>query len=129
MIEQSIKIKNEFSSLDSLLKFLEKETAYTVSKEYDHWEIRTNPSGQMEQCILIKKSNMQGAKAYFINDNTLKITHVIPNKVMNAYFGNSHKARKNILEVITGGIKSVALEGGQKKALSEIVDSMNSIVE
>ena len=70
---------------------------------------------------------MHGAKAYFTKDNTLKVSYVIPNKAMNAYFGKSVKARKNILEIIGGKIKGAMLAGSQKKAFEEIVGSFDEI--
>jgi hypothetical protein len=82
--------------------------------------MRTDANGQMEKCVLIKKSSMHGMKVYFSQDNELMMTYVIPNKVMNAYFGKSVKARKSILEVIGGGIKNVMLSGSQKKAFQEM---------
>ena len=83
----------------------------------------------MEQCVLVKKSNMHGVKAYFTDENRIKVTYVIPNKVMNAYFGASTKAHRNILEIVAGGIKSVALAGSQRKAFSEIIKSFGEITE
>jgi hypothetical protein len=74
----------------------------------------------MEQCIVLKKSGMHAVKAFFVNQNTVKITHIIPNKMMNAYFGKSVKARRNIIEIIAGKIKQVLLKGPQEKAFKEL---------
>lgn len=126
-MEKLIKVKSEYSSLDKVLDFLKSESPYEVSKDYDHWELRTDNSGQMEQCVVMKKSGMHGAKAYFSNENTLKVDYIIPNKMMNAYFGKSQKAHRNILEIITGGIKNVALKGSQNKAFNEIVETLNKM--
>lgn len=126
-MERRIKVKDEYASLDQVLSFLCENTSYEVTKEYDHWELRTDSSGQMEQCIVVKKSNMHGAKAYFENEETLKVDYIIPSKVMNAYFGKSQKARRNVLEVVTGGIKNLMLASSQEKALEEIVASFNKI--
>lgn len=35
---------------------------------------------------------------------------------MQAYFGKSHKRHQNIIEIISGKIKDVALSGSQQKA-------------
>ena len=45
---------------------------------------------------------------------------IIPNKIMQAYFGKSQKRYQNILEVITGKIKDIALSGSQQKAFEEL---------
>lgn len=128
-MEKKINVQSEYGSLDQISNFLKKQSPYEISKEYDHWEIRTDANGQMEQCIVIKKSNMHGAKAYFTNDNVLKVDYIIPNKMMDAYFGKSQKARRNILEIVAGGIKNTLLSGGQKKAFEEIVSSFDKIKE
>lgn len=119
-MENLIEIKNDYNSLDKLHEFLEKKSQLECSKEYDIWEHRTDVNGQMEQCIVLKKSGMHAVKAFFINENTVKINHIIPSKVMNAYFGKSVKARKNIIEVIAGKIKQVVLKGAQEKAFKEL---------
>ena len=77
--------------------------------------------------MVIKKSNMHGAKAYLSSGDTLKLDYIIPNKVMNAYFGKSQKARRNVLEMIAGSIKTTLLAGSQKKAFEEITHSFNKI--
>ncbi|MEZ5009574.1 MAG: hypothetical protein R2753_15620 [Chitinophagales bacterium] len=119
-MEKLIEIKNEYNSLNKLNEFLQSKTAYECSKEYDIWEQRTNSSGQMEQCIVIKKSGMHAVKVFFTSDNTAKISYVIPNKMMNAYFGKSVKARRSIIEVIIGKIMQALLAAPQKKAFEEL---------
>lgn len=119
-MENRINVKSEYNSLDKLSEYLKKETPYDCSTEYDSWDIRTDANGQMEKCILIKKSAMHGMKAYFNKSNELEMSYIIPNKIMNAYFGKSVKARKNILEIVTGIIKNAALSGSQKKAYQEM---------
>lgn len=119
-MENLITIKNEYNSLDKLHDFLKKESSYECSKDYDIWEHRTDSNGQMEQCIVLKKSGMHAIKVFFANENTVKINHIIPNKMMNAYFGKSVKARRSILEVIGGIIKGALLAGPQKKAFEEL---------
>lgn len=123
-MEISIQLTEEFTTLDQLVNYLKTNTSFEVTKEYDHWEVRTDTNGQMEQCVLIKKSGMHGAKAYFVYKNTLKIDYLIPNKVLNAYFGYNQKAHKNILESVTERIKNVFLAGSQKKAFLEIINSL-----
>ena len=126
-MEKLIQIKEGFTSLEKVMEHIGSQSPFETSKDYDHWEIRTNANGQMEQCVVIKKSKMHGAKAYFTDNNTLKVSYVIPNKAMNAYFGKSVKARKNILEIISGKIKGAMLAGPQKKAFEEIVGSFDEI--
>lgn len=59
---------------------------------------------------------MHAVKLFFLNENTVKVHHIIPNKIMQAYFGKSHKRYQNIIEIITEKIKDVALSGSQQKA-------------
>lgn len=123
-MDLSIQLSEEFTTMDQLISYLKSNTSFDVSKEYDHWEVRTDANGQMEQCVFIKKSGMHGAKAYFTYKNTVKMDYIIPNKMLNAYFGNSQKAHKNILEIVTERIKNIFLTGSQKKAFLEIVNSL-----
>lgn len=88
-----------------LTKRIKNEAVYKYSKEYDIWEMRTDTNGQMGQCVVVKKSNMHAIKLNFINENSVKISYIIPNKMMNAYFGKSVKARRNIIEIITDASK------------------------
>jgi hypothetical protein len=119
-MENLIEINNDYNSLDKLRDFLEKESVYNCSKTYDTWEMRTDPNGQMAQCIVLKKSGMHAIKAFFVNESTVKINYVIPNKVMHAYFGKSVKARRNVIEIAAGAIKQTLLMSSQKKAFSEL---------
>jgi hypothetical protein len=81
----------------------------------------------MEQCLIIKKSGMHGMKVYFQKDNTLKMDYIIPNKIMNAYFGKSVKARRNIIEIVAGVITQAVLKGPQQKAFDEMEQVFNKI--
>lgn len=63
---------------------------------------------------------MHAVKLFFINENTLKANHIIPNKIMQAYFGKSQKAYQNVIEIITNKIKSAVIEPAQEKAFYEI---------
>ena len=119
-MENRINVKSEYNSLAKLTDYLKKETSFEASIDYDSWDIRTDANGQMEKCVLLKKSSMHGLKMYFNKSNELVISYIIPNKIMNAYFGKSVKARKNILEIVTGIIKSALLSGSQKKAYEEM---------
>ncbi len=119
-MDNLIEVKNEYNSLDKLYDFLKSTSAFECSKEYDAWEVRTDSNGQMAQCIVLKKSGMHALKVFFINDNTVKICHIIPSKVMNAYFGKSVKRYRNILEIITGKIKDTLLAPAQQKAFEEL---------
>ncbi|MFT6922589.1 MAG: hypothetical protein ACJA1C_001595 [Crocinitomicaceae bacterium] len=126
-MEKLITIKNEYNSLEKVLELVKKETAYKCSEDYDIWDVRTDSNGQMEKCVVVKKSKMHGMKMYFPKENVLEMTYIIPNKMMNAYFGKSVKARRNILEIIGGGIKNVLLIGSQKKAFKEMSEVLNKV--
>lgn len=119
-MENLVNITPEYNTLDALQNFLKTKTDFECNKEYDIWEQRTNGQGQMEQCLVLKKSNMHAIKIFFINESTIKINHIIPNKMMNAYFGKSVKARRSILEVVGGVVKQAVLKGGQEKAFEEL---------
>ncbi len=119
-MEKLILIQPDYTSLDKLYNFLKKESSLECSQEYDIWEQRTDTDGQMAKCIVIKKSSMHAIKLFFINENTVKVNHIIPNKMMNAYFGKSQKAYQNILEIITGKIKELLLASSQRKAFEEL---------
>lgn len=126
-MQKQITVKSEYNTLDSMLDFLMKETTYECSKEYDSWDVRTDSNGQMEQCIVIKKSLMHGMKVYFNGENTLVMTYLIPNKIMNAYFGKSQKRYKNILEIITGKVSQALLAGAQETAFQEIEQGFKKV--
>ena len=119
-MENLITIKNQYHSLDELQNALKNNSNYNCTKEYDIWEQRVDINGNLAQCLVLKKSNMHAVKLFFINENTLKANHIIPNKIMQAYFGKSQKAYQNVLEIITGKIKAAVLEPAQKKAFFEI---------
>ncbi len=118
-MEKTFKLKPEFSTLESLLVAVKQEPNYTSSIEYDVWEMRTGDDGNMEQCVLVKKSSMHGVKAYFTQANTIKITQVIPSKTKNAMLGQN-KGRRNALELIVGSIKSALVKSSQRKAFAEL---------
>lgn len=126
-MEKIITIKNEYNSLDSLNTYLKSASPFECSKDYDAWDVRTDANGQMEQCIVVKKSAMHGMKVHFQNENTLKMTYIIPNKMMHAYFGKSEKAYQNIIEIVTGKIKDVLLAPAQNKAFEEMEQVFNKI--
>lgn len=127
-MENLITVNNNFNSLDKLKEVLKKESIYECSKEYDIWEMRTDKNGQMAQCIVVKKSNMHAVKLFFVNENTVKMSYIIPNKIMQAYFGKSVKARRNIIEIIAGIIKQAVLAGPQQKAFDELERNINKII-
>ncbi len=119
-MEKTITIKNEYNSLDTLHEYLKTASSFECSKDYDIWEQRTDANGQMEQCIVLKKSGMHAVKLFFTEENTVRVNYIIPNKIMNAYFGKSVKAYRNILEIIAGGIKRILLAPAQEKAFEEL---------
>ncbi|WP_271407348.1 hypothetical protein [Tenacibaculum soleae] len=128
-MEKQITVKNDYNTLDKVLNFLKTESTYECSKDYDSWDVRTDSNNKMEQCVVIRKSGMHGMKVYFPKENSLKMTHIIPNKLLNAYFGKSQKSHKNIIEIITGKISQAVLSGSQKKAFEEIEQAFKKIVE
>lgn len=119
-MENIIKVKNEYNSLDKLYNYLKKASTFECSKEYDIWELRTDANGQAEQCIVLKKSGMHALKAYFVDENTVKVNHIIPSKVLNTYFGKSVKMYRSIPEIIGGKIKDMLLAPIQQKAFKEL---------
>lgn len=119
-MENLLTINGTYDSLDKLQAILNKTATFECSKEYDIWEMRTDKNGQMAQCLVVKKSNMHAVKLFFINENTVKINYIIPNKIMHAYFGKSVKARRNIIEIVAGVIKQAILAGPQQKAFEEL---------
>ena len=72
-MESLIDVKKDYNSLDKLYNYLKKNSNYEYSKPYDHWEMRTDSNGQMEQCIVVKKNAMHAVKVFFINENTVKV--------------------------------------------------------
>ncbi len=126
-MEKLIAVKRDYASLERLEVFLRKETYFVVSQEYDSWEIRTDENGQMKKCIVLKKSNMHGLRMYFEKENTLKINYLIPNKLMNAFFGKNQQKYQSIMEIITGKIKEMFLSSSQKSAFNEMVEVFNKI--
>ena len=126
-MENKITLKSEYNSLEKLNDYLKKESEFDCSIDYDSWDVRTDANGQMEKCVVIKKSAMHGMKIYFPQENVLKMTYIIPNKLMHAYFGKSEKRYRNPLEIVTGIIKSALLAGSQKKAFKEMEKSLNKI--
>jgi len=119
-MEKIIKLKNQFNSLNTLFEFLKKESTFECSKDYDIWDVRTDSNGQMEKCIVIKKSAMHAVKLFFTEGDSVKVNYIIPNKLMNAYFGKSQKMRQNILEIIAEKIKQTILAAPQQKAFEEL---------
>lgn len=127
-MEKLLTIKKEYNTLDTLEEFLKKESSFECSQTYDIWDVRTDPNGQMEQCILLKKSSMHAMRAYFTKENTLKINHVIPDKTKSALLSKSVKQRRSIFEIATGGIKQAILSGAQKKAFAEFENALKNAV-
>ena len=126
-MEKHITIRNEYNSLDTVLNYLKKESTFECTKEYDSWDVRTDSNGQMEQCIVIKKSAMHGMKIHFTQENRLLMSYIIPNKIMNAFFGKNQEARRNILEIITGLVKDILLSDSQKTAFEEMESVVTKI--
>lgn len=126
-MEKQITLNNEYNTLEKLLNYVQKESPFEASIDYDSWDVRTDSNGQMEKCLLLKKGKMHGLKMQFVNENELKMSYVIPNKLMNAYFGKSVKQRQNILEILTEGIKKVLLSNSQQTAFDEMSQVIQKI--
>lgn len=126
-MERSLKIREAFDSLDKLFEELKKTSPYDVSMEYDSWDIRIDARGEMEKCILLKKSSMHGLKMYFDDKLNLQACYVIPNKFMNAYLGKSQKKYRNILEILSSKLLSLAISGQQKKAFDEMIQTLSKV--
>jgi len=126
-MEKFIQVTSKYQSLDTLQEFLKQSSQHECTKNYDKWELRTDVNNQMAKCLVVKKSSMHAIKVFFAEENVIKVNHIIPNSVMNAYFGKSVKARKNILEIVTGKVKELILIGSQKKAFEELVKPFEKI--
>lgn len=126
-MEKQIALKKDYDSLNKVFDFVSKESPFEYSIEYDSWDVRTDPNGQMAKCILLKKSAMHGTKMYLDNNNNLICTYVIPNKIIHAYFGKSQKQYQNILEIVTEKVKDIFMAGSQKSAFEEMTQVLNKI--
>ncbi len=126
-MEKVIAVKQEYASLEKLEAFLKKETSFDVSQKYDIWGMRRDENGQMEKCIVLKKSNMHGLRLYFEKENTLKINYIIPNKFMNAFFGKNQQKYKSVKDIIMEKIRKMLLSSSQKSAFNKMVEVFNKI--
>lgn len=121
-MEKIITIKKEYGSLEKLLEFLKLSSGYDCSLNHDKWNIRRDENGQIEQCLLIKKSGMHGLNVYFLDENTIEVHYTIPNMLLHAYFGKSQKQYRRIDEIILGKVRDLILIGSQKKAFNEMIE-------
>ncbi|WP_375239623.1 hypothetical protein [Aurantibacter sp.] len=119
-MEKILQVKSEYNSLDSLNSFLNSASDFQCSKEYDIWDHRVDARGQMEECLVLKKSGMHAAKVFFTKENEIKVNYVIPNKIMNTYFGKSVKARRSIVDIVAETITQAVLSTPQKNAFNEL---------
>ncbi len=119
-----IKIKPEYTSLEELLSHVQKNESYTASINYDQWNVRKDANNQMAKCLIIKKSTMHGIIAHFHDNETLQVSYIVPNVLLNAYFGKNQKAYRSIFEIIAGKIKDAVLAGSQKKAFEEMEQAL-----
>jgi hypothetical protein len=126
-MEKQIEVKSQYNNLEKILDYAKKECSYDCSIDYDIWELRTDENNQAKKCVIIKKSGMHAVKLYFNQENVMKATYIIPNKIMNVYFGKSQKAYRSIPEIIGGAIKNVLLAGSQKKAFNQIEQTLAGI--
>ncbi|PIE98644.1 MAG: hypothetical protein CR988_02245 [Treponema sp.] len=126
-MERKVRIQDEYNSLEKIEEFAKKESAFEVFQKYDGWEMRTGADGKMEKCVVIKKSNMHGIKIYFCEEHVLKIDYVIPNKLMDAFFGKNQKRRQSIFEIIGGIIKTALLKNSQQTVFDEMVKIFDKI--
>ncbi len=126
-MENQITVKSEYNSLDKILDFAKSSSPYQCSKDYDIWDVRTDSKGQMEKCVVIKKSAMHGLKIDVSQEDTINMTYITPSKIMNAYFGKSQKIRRNIIEIIADFITEQLLASFQRKAFDEMTQVFNKI--
>lgn len=119
-MKKIITIKEEYNSLEKLQGFINKKSEYNSNIQYDKWEIRKDADGNMQKCIMVKKSAMHGLKVYFLDDKTIELSYAIPNVFLHGWFGKSQKAYRGIDEIILGKIKDAVLIGSQKKAFNEM---------
>ncbi len=103
-MEKIIKVQEQYNSLDKVEDFLKKNSSFEISQDYDRWEIRADENKQMEKCVVVQKSKLYGLKLYFSSENMLKANYIIPNKIMESYFGKKAGFR-SIFKVITEKIK------------------------
>ena len=71
-MENKIKIKNEYNSLEKILDFVKTESTFPASIGYDVWNVRRDGKNLMEKCVIIKKSSMHGVSVYFSGENTVE---------------------------------------------------------
>ncbi|MEW7279311.1 hypothetical protein ABW636_12020 [Aquimarina sp. 2201CG1-2-11] len=126
-MEKQITIKNDYNSLDKILEFVKNESSYECSKDYDKWDMRTDTNGQMETCVVIKKNALHGVKVYLPHEKSLKMTHIVPNVIMNAYLGKNQQRHRRIDEIVIGKIKDLLLLSSQKKAFKEFEELFKKI--
>ena len=122
-----ITLKQEYQSLDQILKLIQNSSPYEVSIEYDVWDMQTDASGQIAKCILVKKSSMHGLKLELDGKQQLHASYVIPNKALNAILGPNKKRYRNPLEILSSKLLSMAIAGQQKKAFTEMSTSLNNL--
>lgn len=130
-MKQTISVKKEYDSLDKIVDFVKKESTFTCSKTYDHWDVRIGHNMQTPECVVIKDKGVHGAKVHFDGENTLRVTHVFPNKIMHAYFGNSSRPLllRRIDEIIIGTIVGWVFHSAKKKSLNkfmQVIDKMKA---
>ncbi|SNR16268.1 hypothetical protein [Tenacibaculum jejuense] len=124
-MKKIITIKQEYNSLEKLQSYINEESNYSSNIQYDKWEIRKDNNGNMQKCIMLKKSAMHGLKVYFLDDKTIELSYAIPNVFLHGWFGKSQKAYRGIDEIILGKIKDAVLVGSQKKAFTELEQVFN----
>ncbi|WP_299716154.1 hypothetical protein [uncultured Tenacibaculum sp.] len=124
-MKKIITIKEEFNSLEKLQSFISKSSEYDSNIQYDKWQIRKDADGNMQKCIMVKKSAMHGLKVYFLDAKTIEVSYAIPNVFLHGWFGKSDKAFRRIDEIILGKIKDAVLVGSQKKAFNEMEQIFN----
>jgi hypothetical protein len=117
---KTMTIKNEYNSLETLYNRLKKEATNGCYIDFDIWDFRLDTNGQLEECLVLKKSSMHAIKVYFTEGNTAKLSYIIPNKIMNSYFGKSKRIRQNIIELMSEKLKQTILAGSQQKAFDEL---------
>lgn len=130
MITTTLTLNKVFSNLDNLMPTLNKNSKFSCTKEYDIWNYvrnqkgqfgnRLDENGQIAKCLVLKKNNMNAVSIYFTNSSTICVSHIIPHKTLNAYFGKNTEQRQNIIEILTSRVKEVLLKSSQQRSFSEM---------
>ena len=109
------KIKKDFKTLDNLTDYLKSKTQYKVTKTFDCWR---EVALTKEYCVLVKKSALYGVKIKFVNDFEIAVKPVVPNNYLRGF---------TIGRGFLPPFVRMFLQGGQKRILDEVTNSIKEI--